>query len=319
MDKQSNNVVVYGNPLNNVSFNGLLPTDIDIFMASCVLAKDKGTEEIKIDYPTLRQMTRFRNCTNEEFHEQLKQLREKMLRMTIYFEDEEEYGGFVLFQTFRVNKKTKVLTLRAGEDWSHLLNSLNGNFTMFDLSVFVQLNSKYTKTLYRILAQYRKKNGSGWWLADLDDIRRLFELPKGYRNKDILTKIINPSVKELKPFFGTLNFEPIYARKRGKPLEQIRFEFAKATNKPKIEENVTTALPEPKQAKEKKSRKKQTNQFNNFEQRTYTEEQIHDLEKRLLEKSLGNSKELTDEEKKEFETLTKNCTQSNIDDYLPKK
>ena len=281
-------VVVYDNRLNSASFSGLNAKDMDIFMAACVLAKDKGTEEVQIEYSALRQMTRFWNCNADDFHQQLKDLRDKMLHMTMFYETDDEVGGFVLFQTFRGNKKAKRLTLRASHDWAEILNGIEGNFTMFDLGIFIQLKSKHAKTLYRLLSQYRNKQGNGWWLVEITDFKRIFDIPDGYRGKDIIEKIVKPAVKECEKHFNTLTFEPIYARKRGKPLEKIRFEFTKAASKPKVERNVPTALPDQaKQENKTKQKAVNKNKFNDYScQRNYTKEQYQDIEKKVLQASI---------------------------------
>ena len=303
--------------LNQVSFKGLSPTDMDIFMAACLMAKGKGTEAVTISYEKLRTLTHFRNSTAEMFHNQLRELREKLLRMTVYYETEDEFGGFVLFQTFKANKQTKTLTIRAGEDWSHLLNELTGEFTMFDLAVFAQINGKYGKTLYRMLAQFRNKNGNGYWVVDIENFRRIFDTPSTYKGREIIRRVVTPAVEEIKKYFGSLTYEPQYAKKRGKPLSGFRFEFTKAADKPKVEENAPAALPE-QSKQEKKPRKKQAyNKFNDFSQREYTQEQMAELERKLLSKSLRTKNQMTNEEKKEFDELTKNCVQGELQDFFP--
>ena len=89
-NSKDNKIVVYGNMLNQVSFKGLSPTDMDIFMAACLMAKGKGTEAVTISYEKLRTLTHFRNSTAEMFHNQLRELREKLLRMTVYYETEDD-------------------------------------------------------------------------------------------------------------------------------------------------------------------------------------------------------------------------------------
>lgn len=290
-NSKDNEVVVYGNMLNQVSFKGLNPTDMDIFMAACLLTKGRGTEAVTISYEKLRTLTHFRNSTTEMFHSQLRELREKLLRMTVYYETEDEVGGFVLFQTFKANKQTKELTIRVGEDWSHLLNDLTGEFTMFDLAVFAQINGKYGKTLYRMLAQFRNKNGNGYWVVDIENFRRIFDVPNTYKGREIIRRIVTPAVEEIKKYFGSLTYEPQYAKKRGKPLSGFRFEFTKSSDKPSVEKNVPTALPD--QAIQEKKEKPKTatkNKFNNYSQRNYTKEQFKDIERKMMQASLVNPK-----------------------------
>ena len=319
--KQKDDVVVYGNELNKARFSGFTATDMDLFMSLCVLAKDQDTKMIEIDFCELRKLTNFRSCTIEEFYKQLNCLRDKIFSMTMMYETEDEEIAFVLFPTYRTNKKEKKLKIAVNEEFKFVLNQLGSSFTMFDLKIFASIKGKYAKTLYRMLAQYRQKNGNGWWQVEINEFKRIFDVPESYKNKYIIEKVVNPALQGIKDLYETLVCEPQYARKKGKPLIGFRFEFTK-----KIKNDTIAILPEPKekqpkkkQQPEKQKRLTKSNQFNNFEQRNYTKEQIKDMEKILCKKSLGNSRKMTDSEKQEFETLTKNCTQSNIDDYLPKK
>lgn len=291
---KSNNVVVYSNVLNEVTYFDFSATDMDLFMSLCVLARDQNTQIIEIEFSELRKLAHFRNCTTEEFYKQLKALSKKIFAMTLAYGTEEEDVAFVLFPTYRVNKKEKILKIAVNEEFKYVLNQLNASFTMFDLEVFTSIKGKYAKTLYRNLAQYRHKDGSGWWHVDIENFKKLFDVPKSYKSKYMLEKVVNPAMQEIQHLYGTLVCEPQYAKKRGKPLSGFKFEFTKAVKKPKVEENVPTALPEQaKQANQAKMEQqaKRQNRFNDFPQRDYTKQDFFDIERKLLEKSYrGNRK-----------------------------
>lgn len=317
MDKK-NHVVVYGNEMNKAKFGGFSATDMDLFMSLCVIAKDQDTKQIEIDFSELRQIAHFRNSTTEEFYCQLNELRKKILGMTMTYESDEEEVGFVLFPTYRTNKKDKKLRIAVNEEFKYVLNQLSSAFTMFDLGVFASIKGKYGKTLYRMLAQYRQKNGSGWWQVDIKEFKNIFDVPESYKSKYIIEKVVKPAIKDINHLFGSLTYEAQYAKKRGKPLSGFRFEFTKAVNKPKVEENAPTALPE--QAKQEKAKKVSKNKFQNYSsQRNYTKEQFAEMEKKIVQSAVlpTKSNEMTEEEKREFDELTKNGVQETLLDLLP--
>lgn len=306
MDKK-NHVVVYGNEMNKAKFGGFSATDMDLFMSLCVIAKDQDTKQIEIDFSELRQIAHFRNSTTEEFYCQLNELRKKILGMTMTYESDEEEVGFVLFPTYRTNKKDKKLRIAVNEEFKYVLNQLSSAFTMFDLGVFASIKGKYGKTLYRMLAQYRQKNGSGWWQVDIKEFKNIFDVPESYKSKYIIEKVVKPAIKDINHLFGSLTYEAQYAKKRGKPLSGFRFEFTKAVNKPKVEENAPTALPDQaKQEKKAKSKTVSKNKFNDYGgQRNYTKEQYQDIEKKALQASIvpGGQTPEQDIEKRKAELL----------------
>ena len=84
---------------------------------------------------------------------------------------------------------------------------------------FVGLQSKYVKTFYRLLKQWRSTEQ--YIFNNIDDFREKMDVPKTYSNMHLMTKIIEPTVKELKKLdksFINFKCEPLYAKKRGKSL-----------------------------------------------------------------------------------------------------
>ncbi len=55
------------------------------------------------------------------------------------------------------------------------------DFTRFELAEFVELEGKYTKTLYRLLKQYRQK---GLMMMDWQKFKEIMDIPKAFLTKD---------------------------------------------------------------------------------------------------------------------------------------
>lgn len=290
MNKRDN-IVVYGNELNKAKFEGFTATDMDLFMTLCLLAKDKSSDEVEVDFSTLRQMAHFRNSTREEFDTKLTELRKKIFSMTMEFKTDEKKIAFVLFPTYIIDTKRRTLTVAVNSQFQHVLNQLSTNFTMFDLGIFTQINGKYGKTLYRMLAQYRQKNGSGWWQVDIEEFKEVFDVPKSYKSKYMMEKVVNPAINEIKPYFSTIKCEALYEKKRGKPLSGFRFEFTKSKAGIKAECDVSKSLPENarkvKEQKKKVDKAKKT-KFHNFEEHEYDFEEI---EREMLEVQKAETEE----------------------------
>ena len=132
----------------------------------------------------------------------------------------------------------------------------------------IHILSFITKTLYRLLKQFRT---TGIYRVTLEEFKRLFGVSKGYSNRLILDKIINPSVKALAKHFGSLECKVLYEKKPGRPVKGYEFTFTPET--------VPRITSEPDQPGKKPGKKK--NAFHNFEQRSYD---YDELERQLLEK-----------------------------------
>lgn len=131
---------------------------------------------------------------------------------------------FVLFTTFKIDRKRQLLKISVNKDFKFILNELVKNFTRFDLHEFIKLDSKYSKTLYRLLKQYRS---TGRYEVGIEKFKEIMDSPNSYSNKHIMDKIIKASINELnsKSYFQNLTCIPKYAHRRGRPVIGYIFTF----------------------------------------------------------------------------------------------
>lgn len=166
-------------------------------------------------------MTNYKKSNSTKlFVEDLKRMNEKLMKITCALKTDTEIIMFVLFPTFAINKQT--LTVSVNERFRFILNELVKNFTRFDLQEFVTLESKYSKSLYRLLKQYRT---TGKYETEVNDFRLKMDCPESYNNKHFMQNIINPALKNLQGYFQNLQCEPKYAHKRGNPVLGYIFTF----------------------------------------------------------------------------------------------
>ena len=139
----------------------------------------------------------------------------KLLVLNYTFQTEELIIQFALFQEFVINAKTQNLTIAVSERFKFLLNEFEpSNWTRFELEEFVRLKSSYTKEFYRRMKQFRS---TGFWSVNLDEFKRLMDIPVNYRMCDIDVKVLKPIQKELKEKYG-LKIQKTYNKKgRGRP------------------------------------------------------------------------------------------------------
>lgn len=265
-----NEIVKYDNYLNKLYFKGFKAVEFDLFMTLCSKLKNEGTSNIVLSFSELKRISGDTKHSNKDFVDSLKNMNEKLMKVTCSLELDDKIIMFVLFPTFEIDLKKQVLIVAVNEKFQFILNELVKNFTRFDLTEFVQLDSKYSKTLYRLLKQFKY---TGTYRIALNELREKMDCPIGHANKQFIQKILNPAIDELreKKCFESLMCSIQYAHTRGNPVEGFIFSFS-PEERNKIEKK------EEKKS-EIKEKKISNNRFNNIPSRDYD---YNELEKQLL-------------------------------------
>lgn len=256
--------------------------------------RDMDTKEVIFDFAEIKAITNYKITSKERFVSELERMNRKLMQVTCRLRTQDRIIMFVLFPTFEIDLNNNTLIVAVNEKFKFILNELVKGFTRFELAEFVELDSKYTKNLYRLLKQFRTTGK--FIVADIADFREKLDCPIKYTQKYFYDDVLKPAVKELqeKEVFKNLVCEPVKARKRGSPVVGYTFTFEpeqivhkaieqqvepkKATKK---EHTKSTKSTEPSQ----KTTTHMTNSaenYNNYPQRQYTQEELDDLESKLL-------------------------------------
>lgn len=260
-----NEIVKYKNELNELNFYNLSAQDSNIFMVLCSKMRDKGTEKVTFTYQEIRELAKIKIHSNDDFINALKRMNKRLSEVNCTIETETDIDSFNLFPTFRISKLNQTLTVSINPDFKYLLNDITNNFTRFELKEFVSLKSKYTKSLYRILKQYRS---TGARYMDIKDIREKLDVPEKYENRRIMNLIIKPSIDDLRELDSFKDLKCIAKRaEHGRNVIGYTFYF----NKEIIADTKTGT-------KRKTQNKK--NDFNNIPKSDYGD--INELENQIL-------------------------------------
>lgn len=277
-----NEIVKYGNTLNSMQFKDFTAMDYNVLMALCHKLRDQGTQELKFTFKELKQLTDFGNHSDQAFAEVLDRMIDKLIKVNATHITGDEKSRFVLFPTFTTNVVKGTLTVSVNKKFSFLLNELTDNFTRFELREFAQLDGKYSKTLYRILKQYKY---TGWWKPTVEELKVVMDIPESYTNKIIMRDILKPTIAVLAEKFNGLTCEPIKAKKRGAPVERYYFTW-QAEKQIEGQINLNDAAEELSKYKEGRKKASKKNSFNNFEDSPSTpktKEEWNDLEAKLID------------------------------------
>lgn len=219
--------VKYNNNLNEMPLRNFSVSELNLFFTICANVKEKGTNKVTYSFDKLRELSNYQFTGNDRFVKDLESTYDKLLELKIKLENDSKLIMFNLFNYFEVDKDNHVVEIAVNEHFEYILNDLNiGNFTRFPLVEYTGINSTYTKALYTHLKQWKSV---GKWEISIEDFRELLQVPKSYRISNIDQVILNPSIKELTPFFKGLKVFKLDRNGklsgRGRPVKTIRFTF----------------------------------------------------------------------------------------------
>ena len=173
--KFMNEIVKYDNYMNSLKFTGFTTTDFNFLMLLCSKMRDKDIAKLTISFDELRSKTGYTQHPIKQFVSDLKRMNDKLMKITCSLETETEIIMFVLFPTFKINLENQMLTVCVNEEFKFILNNLVKNFTRFELKDFIELQSRYSKALFRILKQFKS---TGILEISLNDFIAKMDIPK---------------------------------------------------------------------------------------------------------------------------------------------
>lgn len=277
-----NKIVKYGNYMNNLKFSGFTSVDYNFLMVLCSKLRGQKTEEVVVSFDELRENTGYTQHNAKQFISDIMRMNNKLMKMNCVLENNGTIYQFVLFHTFATDTVRKQLVVAVNKNFQFILNELAKNFTRFELNEFVNLDSKYAKSLYRLLKQFKN---TGKYEVSIDDFRYRVDCPVSYTNKHVMDKIIKPALNELRCYFQNLKCKPKYACKRGNPVIGYLFTFTPQKDVQK---------PEGSQGKRKMEGQanRKMDSYKSFPQRGYD---YKGLEKEMLQNFLNGSKILAED------------------------
>jgi plasmid replication initiation protein len=225
---KSNNLVVYKNEMNTVPLRNFNPNEMDLFFSICSKMKDKGLRKVKFTFRELKELSDYKYNAYERFTEDIESTFEKLQDLKFRIENENKIIGFVLFPEYEIDRDEHTVEIKTSERFEYILNNIINNFTKFELEEFTELRSSYSKTAYRLLKQFRR---SGYFIIQIDEFRRLFDVPESYKISHITTNILDKIEDELPKFFKNLKINKIKGKgKRKRYIENIEFKFEPETD-----------------------------------------------------------------------------------------
>ncbi len=236
-------IVKYNNDFNLLPMPELKASQMDIFMTILSLINDKKENtpflkrffnpelrEIVIPQKVFIDLCRLQdsNMPYTDIFWLIDGTLEKLVKTVIkYQKDEKTIYNFVCFEVGAIIASD--VCIRFTKTFYDMIINYKFGFTKFELAEFIDLSGKYTKTLYRLLKQYRT---TGKMRMQWDEFIRIMQIPTTYQVCDIEKQILKPALKELikernlfdqkRTPFKNLAYEKI---KRGQGGKVIGIEF----------------------------------------------------------------------------------------------
>ena len=222
------NLVVYKDEMNTVPLRNFNSKEMDLFFSICSKMRNKDLNIITFDFEDLKELSNYKMTATNHFISDLESIYSKLIQLDFRIETEQKIIKFVLFTKYEIDKIKETISIRVNEEFKFILNNIAGNFTKFELEEFTTLNSSYSKSAYRLLKQFRQ---SGYYIVQIDEFRRLLDIPESYKMGNIDQKVLEPIKRELSQYFKNLKITKLRGRgKRKRFIEHIEFKFEPETD-----------------------------------------------------------------------------------------
>ena len=221
----ANEIVKYHHELNTIPLRKFTPVEMNLFFSIVSRMSEKGDKTVRFTFDQLKDLSNYKATANVRFVDDLKTTYEKILSLRFGRRSESglSYEMFVMFTKFKINGDTPepYVDIQIFEDALPLLNGLD-SWVRYSLQQFNELQSSYSKTMFRLLKQFRTK---GYAYFSKEDFHELLDIPKSYKQPDIDKRVIKPIRQELTAIFKGLTIKKKYGKGRGKPVIGYQFSF----------------------------------------------------------------------------------------------
>ena len=212
-------IVKVNNKMNDVSFKGFTSVEMDLFFSICSRMKEQKLKKITFPFSDLKELSQYSATANKTFMNDLIKTNEKLQKLNVNFWNDGIYRSFVLFPTFELDSNNSTVTIGVHEEFEFLLNSLESNFTRFELNEFLKLESKYSKSLFKLLKQWKTVGKKEW---EIEEFKNLLAIRDTYRMSEIDKYVLKPVLSELPAYFIGLKIKKL---KKGRGGKVVALEF----------------------------------------------------------------------------------------------
>lgn len=223
--------VKYNNSLNTHGLKKFESSELNLLFYLIKRLNDVGDNEVVLTFSEIKKAINLRAYEKDRFVIFLRTMLKKLLKITfetIELGEDGEITEYTIFNKYSISKKNNTLSIRATKEVIPLINNLTKNFSVIDYNVYLNLQTKYEKEIYRRLRQFNKTK---LWRISVDDFKEQLDTPKSYSFSHISDVILKPTIDKLKEIYPTLRYVFLYEKntgKRGRPkVKTLEFKWDK--------------------------------------------------------------------------------------------
>ena len=210
-----NEIVRYNNDLNGLKMRKWTAEEMNFFFSVIAKVRDKGTRSVIFNSDDLKELSNFADRHQQRWEEVIDGVANKVANLKYYERTEKRILIMKLFAYFEADIISKTIEVEVSSKFEYVVNKLLTNFTQYELEEFTNIRSTYAKTLYRLLKQWRTV---GKKEVEINEFKEILDTPTSYRPSEINRLILNPTLKQLSPYFKDLKIKTIKSNKRGNPV-----------------------------------------------------------------------------------------------------
>lgn len=218
-------VTKYKNDINSIPMRKWTSEEMNFFFAVLTRMRDEGRLLIFMDKHELAHAAGYTIDSNKRYERLLDNLSDKVGKLQFYQKTKNRLVTMPLFTYFEArwtdNLSDMTLEIEINKRFEYLLNEWEaGSWTKFMLEEFTEIKSTYSKTLFRLIKQWRTV---GSLEIKIKEFRHLMDIPDSYTAGMINKRIVSKSVKDLQPYFGNLKAQVLKSNAHGTPIIGFKF------------------------------------------------------------------------------------------------
>lgn len=200
----ANEIVKYENTFNKVVLSDFNTIEMNILFAIISRVRERRSRQVTFSDHYLKQLANYRR--NNDFKDYLMGTYNKISQLKGTITNGKVVARFTLFTGWVYDQEKGSLTVQVNPDYLGYFNDLE-NWTRFALDDFTSLRSAYSKTMFRLLKQYRT---IGQRKFTMEEFREQLGIPLSYRPSEIKRRVFSYLQEELSPRFRNLKIEKIW-------------------------------------------------------------------------------------------------------------
>jgi len=221
----ANEIVKHHSELNTIPLRSFTAVEMNLFFSIISRMRDKNNQVVRFTFPQLKELSNYKATANKNFLNDLRSTYTKLIRLNFGRTSKSglRFEAFVMFTDFDINGDAEepYVDIKLHKKALPLLNELD-SWVRYSLQQFNDLQSSYSKTMFRLLKQFRT---TGYAYFTKEDLHELLDIPKSYNQGTIDQRVFSPIRKELTPLFRGLSIRKKHGKGRGKPVVGYQFSF----------------------------------------------------------------------------------------------